>query len=72
MTAEEKYSLLNCDNLTQPIQMELSKKQKTFSDLFSQFFKSRWNFEIFKLKDDPHGLCFSEITGCKRRGYANV
>ena len=68
MTAEEKYSLLNFDNLTQPIQMELSKKQKTFSDLFCQLFKSRWNFEIFDLKDDPHGSCFSEITGCKRRG----
>ena len=30
-TADDKYSLLNRDNLTQPIQMQLSQEQKTFS-----------------------------------------
>ena len=30
-TADDKYSLLNSDNLTQPIKMQLSRKQKTFS-----------------------------------------
>ena len=35
MTADDKYSLLNNDNLTQASQMQLSKKQKKFSDLFS-------------------------------------
>ena len=29
--ADGKYSLLNTDNLTQPIEMELSQKQKTFA-----------------------------------------
>ena len=31
LSADGKYSLLNRDNLTQPIQMQLSRKQKTFS-----------------------------------------
>ena len=30
-SANEKYSLLNRDNLKQPIQMQLLQKQKTFS-----------------------------------------
>ena len=30
-TAHDKYSRLKKDNLTQSIQMQLSKKQKTFS-----------------------------------------
>ena len=47
-TADSMYSLLNCANLTEPIQMQLSKKQKNVSDLFSVFFKSRLNFEHFK------------------------
>ena len=33
-TADDKYSLLNRDNLTQPIQMHLYGKQKTFSEFF--------------------------------------
>ena len=34
MTADNKHSLLICDNLTQPIQMKLSKKLKPFSQFF--------------------------------------
>ena len=30
-TADGKYSLLDRDNLTQPVQMQLSQKEKTFS-----------------------------------------
>ena len=37
LTADDKYSLLNRDNLTQPIQILLSQKQKTFSQFFSAF-----------------------------------
>ena len=32
LSADDKYSLLNCDKLTQAIQMQLPRKQKTFSD----------------------------------------
>ena len=35
----DEYSLLNIDNLTQPIQMQLPQKQKTLSKFFSIFLK---------------------------------
>ena len=62
LSADGKYSLLNRDNLTQPIQMQLSQKEKTFSNFFSAFLKSSLNFEHFLKKDDPHSWCISEIT----------
>ena len=37
LTADDKYSLLNRDNLTQPIQIVLSQKEKTFSQFFCPF-----------------------------------
>ena len=40
LSADGKYSLLNRDNLTQPIQIQLCRKQKTFSDFFAAFLKS--------------------------------
>ena len=45
LSADGKYSLLNWDNLTQHIQMQLSQKQKTFSEFFCAFLKSSLNFE---------------------------
>ena len=54
MSADGKYSLLNRDNLTQPIKMQLSRKQKSFSDFFSTFLKSSLNFEHFLKKDELH------------------
>ena len=50
LNADCKYSLLNRDNLTQPIQMLVSRKQKTFSESFSAFLKSSLNFEHFQKK----------------------
>ena len=50
LSADGKYSLLNTDILTQPIQMQLSRKQKTFSQFFSPFLKSNLNFEHFQKK----------------------
>ena len=37
LTAGEKYSLPNCHKLTQPIQMQLSKKKKFFFNFFLHF-----------------------------------
>ena len=34
LTADDKNYLLNKDNLTLPIQMQLSQKQKSFSNFF--------------------------------------
>ena len=60
--ANEKYPVLNRDNLTIPIQMQLSQKQKTFSQIFPAFLEFRSNFEYFEKKYDPHSFCISEIT----------
>ena len=62
MAADEKYPVLNRDNLTISVQMQLSQKQKTFSEFLAAFLKSWLNFEYFEKKDDPHRLCISEIT----------
>ena len=56
MTADDKYSLLNRDNLTQPIPTQLSQKQKAFFEFFLPFSKSTLNFEHFQKKDDPLSL----------------
>ena len=72
LSADGKYSLLNRDNLTQPIQMQLSRKQKTFSEFFSAFLKSSLNFEHFQKKDDSHSWGISEITDSEKHGYINV
>ena len=50
LAADEKYPVLNRDNLTIPIQMQLSQKQKTFSELLAKFLKSRLNFKHFEKK----------------------
>ena len=54
LTANEKYFLLNRDNLRKPIQIRLYEIQKAFSEVFSQILKSRLNFEHFSSKDHPH------------------
>ena len=46
----------------QAIPMQLSQKQKIFSDFFAAFAKSSLNFEYFLKKDDPHCWCDSELT----------
>ena len=53
LTADDKYSLLNRDNLRQPIRTILSQKHKAFSQFFLEFSKSTLNFEHFQKKDDP-------------------
>ena len=59
--ADEKYPVLNRDNLTIPIQMQLSQKRKTFPQFFAAFFKSGGNFESLEKKDDPFSFFSSEI-----------
>ena len=54
LSADGKYPLLNRDDLTQPIQVQLSRKEKTFSEFFVAFFKSSSNFEHFQKQDDSH------------------
>ena len=54
LTVDEKHYLLNRDNLTQAIQMELSQKQKSFSEFLFVFSKSMLNFKDLPKKADPH------------------
>ena len=61
LAADEKYPVLNRDNLKIPIQMQLSQKQKIFSEISSEFLKSRLNFEHLWKKHDPHSFCSSEM-----------
>ena len=49
MSADDKHSLLNRVNLTEPIQIQLSQKQNTFSGIL----KSTLNFGHFQKKAVP-------------------
>ena len=52
--------------------MQLSQKQKAFSEFLSAFSTSRLNFEHFQKKDDPHSLFISEATASVNCGSMNV
>ena len=54
LTVDDKDYLLNRDNLTEPIQMQLSKKQKTFSEISFAFLNCLLNFKHLPKKDDSH------------------
>ena len=54
LTANDKHYLINRDYLTQPIQVQLSQKQKNFSEFSFAFFESILNFTHFPKIDDPH------------------
>ena len=66
LTADDKYSLVNRDNLTQPIQILLSQKQQTLSHFLSGFLKFTLNFEHFQKIDDPHSRRISEIKDSEK------
>ena len=68
MSAVDKCSLPNRDNLMEPIHMQLFEKVKTFSRFFNVFSKSRLSFEYFQKKDDAHSLFISEATVCEKHG----
>ena len=53
LTTDDKYSLLNRDNLTQPIPTQLSQEQETFSQFFSPLLKYSFNSEHFEKKRSP-------------------
>ena len=68
MTAEDKYPLLNRDNLKQPIRKQWSQKLKNFSKFIVWFSKYRLNFEHFQKKADPNSWIISEIANSEKRG----
>ena len=50
LTADDKYSLVNRDNLLQDLQMQLSQKQKNIFQIFFGLWKSRFNLQHFQKK----------------------
>ena len=54
LAVNDKHYLLNRDNLTQPIQIQVSQEQKTFSEFFFAFLKPILSFKHLPKKDDPH------------------
>ena len=61
LTADDKYSGSNMQNLPQQVQTPLSQKQKTFSGFFIAFLKCAWNLEHFQKKKEYPSLIISEI-----------
>ena len=45
LIVDDKHYVLNRNNLTQPSQMQIYQKQKTFSEFFFAFSKSILNFK---------------------------
>ena len=62
LATDEKYAVLKRDNLTIPIQIQLSQKQKTFSQFVAAFLKSSLSFRILEEKNDPHRFSIFEVT----------
>ena len=68
MSAVDKCSVPNTDNLIQPIHMQLSQTLETVSEFFPVFSNCTLNFEHFEKKDDAHRLFICEATACEKRG----
>ena len=54
LTTDAKYPLQDCKNLQLPIQVQLSRKRKTFSEFFVPFLERTCNLKHFQRKDDRH------------------
>ena len=52
LTPDQMHFLCNTDNVRQPFQMQLSGKLKIFSELFTAFLKSTFNFKPVERKDE--------------------
>ena len=72
LTADDKYSGSNMQNLPKQVQTPASQKQNTFSLFFIAFLKCAWNLEHFQKKYDYPSLIISEIIDVERRGYLTV
>ena len=72
LSADDKYSLLNGDNLTQPIQIQFSQKQNFFSPIFPciceiyikfwNFSKKRWHSYLMYLR--KYEIEKTELDNC--------
>ena len=72
LTADDKYSRRNIQNLTQETQTAISQKQKIFSGIFITYLESITNSEAFVKKVESASLSISEIIYAEKSGYLNV
>ena len=72
LTADDKYSRRNIQNLTQEIQTAISLKQKTFSRIFITYIKSITNSKAFVKKVESASLSIFSIIDAGESGYLNV
>ena len=68
LTADDKYSGRNMQNLLQQFQTPLYPKQKTFSEFFIAFLKCAWNIEHLQKEDEYPSLIISEIIDAEKHG----
>ena len=67
LASDEKYLVLHRENLTIPIQMQLSRKQDFFLQFFTAFFKSSLNFKHFEKNMTVTAFVFWKISTPKTR-----
>ena len=72
LSANYEYSRSNRENLSLPIQMQLSAEPNAFWAIFVSFLKSMLTFEFFRGKNESHSPSISEVTNSKKRAYLNV
>ena len=65
LAADDRYPVLNKENLTIPIQMQLSQKKKLFLKFFPRFLKSRLNFEHFQKNVSLIDIVFLKLQTSK-------
>ena len=65
LTADDKYSSKNIQNLPQQFQTQLSQKQNTFSWFFLGFLKCAWTLEHFQKTDEYPSLIISKLLMLK-------
>ena len=62
LAVDEKYLVFQRDNLTRPIQMQLSQQQKNFLKLFLCIFEIYLKFWTFWKLGDPRSFCISKTA----------
>ena len=63
--AVQEYHVLNRENLTIPIQMQFSQKQRTFPQFLNAFLKSSLNCKYFETKNERHRFVFPNLRSPK-------
>ena len=65
MTANDKYPLWDCENLSSPIEMQLFLKPKAFCNIFVPLLKSTSNFKHFEKKMVVTTTLFQKLATVK-------